>query len=936
MDFKGIGFNHSISAAKNLESVNIRQIAIETQDAQLLAVLCRSGELDILELDDDLAKLTMVQIANGAGLDLEDYSIYNFKNDHKMENLIAKVFGGHNSELKLYLLSLGALVPIKLLDSQPHLIQSIMIRSLSHDRNHLEFLVKQFWYEWIRNSYFDGFLCSVLTSGIGAMNDEVQDALVLITAVMMLDMPKNGAILLLAAAISSKRSSIMSILKLPVFTCLSLCQNDPILLEILKPIQKKLDAMPVLSSTRPVAIVSTSARDLLFDLVRGVCTRGIDTDTKNVSHETLNIAIWCARIDSYRNYTDLDQFTRIIPTIPGQLLFPVTKFLINLQIQGLYPDYILMNMFPKLCALKDPYCINEMYKVVKAKYLGTEFNDMRLGLIAAHRLWTTDKRVSSELVTAIFQIHQHLKSEYDHKDLEGHQIQPFGLLEVSVSNIVADICDNDPFICGKQLVPLIVPSIAISDRRPKELRTVEQELISNFFKSYVLLCEHDVIDLQTGWESVLKSFWDINLQNDSVLIQFLKYFMLMMDKLNTVRELSDSEISFKDFIIGCIEKLLAHPSEPVSQAAYEALSHCMATDTNSLLKYVTPESVHGSLHKLEKFLVRKVAAEIVQMSRPVFKGISIEQGGKRRDNIDSSIVDASNLITNMVQLYMNDSATKTVLAPIILYSKPTTFSEALIFELCENIVYTDGIEVIDTINGWIYLFENYLTLNSEIVVTEISTALIMHVDSLNSPKLICSFLLALTSLLLSASNLHYAVAANLMSRILDFFDNRMDITSYDSVREHSSLCVALLSKISLNTAILSKAIKTCLESPDSFIRGYTCAIVAADGLLFDYTVSNFIETCYVHHEWVSEGSAIGYATLLGAYHHFKPEKPAVAAITRDAYDALGAYNSGQDIPAKTVINSIWIVSQCSSHELNFAPLIAKSLTYSLEKVFRNN
>ena len=940
MDFKGIGFNHSISAAKSFESLNIRQMAIETRDAELLAVLCRSGELDILELDDELAKLTMVQIANGAGLDLEDYSIYNFKNDHKMKNLIAKVFGGHNSELKLYLLSLGAQVPIKLLDSQPHLVQSIMIRGLSQDRKHLEFLVKQFWYEWIRNSNFDGFLCSVLTSSIAAMNDELQDVIVVLTVVMLLDMPKNGAILLLGASIGSKRSNIMRMLKLPVFTSLSLCQNDPMLLEILKSFQKKLDMMPVQISTRPVALVSSSsARDLLFDLVRGVCICGIDTDTKNVSLETLNIAIWCARLDLYRNCADLDQFTRSIPTIPERLVFPVTKFLINLHNQGFYPDYILMNLFPKLCALKDPYCINEMYKVVKANYLSPEFNDMRMGLIAAHKLWTTDKRVSNELVTAIFQIHQRLKSEYDHKDLDGDQIQPFGLLEISLSNIVADICDNDPFFCGKQLLPLIVPSIAISDRRPKELRTVEQELISNFFKSYVLLCEHDVIDLQTGWESVLKSYWDFNLQSDSVLIQFLKYFKLVMDKLNAVRELSDSEISFKDMIIGCIEKLLVHASETVSQAAYEALSQGMAADTESLLKYLTPESVHGNLHKLEKFLVHKIAAEIKQMSRPVFKGFSIEQGGKRRDNIialDSNIIDGSNIIANMVQLYVNDSARRTVLAPIILYSRPTTISEALIIELCENIVYTDGIEVIDTINGWIYLFENYLTLKSDIVVTEFCTALVMHVDSLNSPKLICSFLLALTSLLLSASNLQYAIAANLMSKILDFFDNRMDITSYDSVREHSSLCVALLSKISLNTAILSKAIKICLESPDSFVRGYTCAVVAADGLLFDYTVSNFIETCYVHHEWISEGSAIGYATLLGAYHQFKPEKPAVATITKDAYDALGAYIAGKDIPAKAVINSIWIASHCSSHESNFAPLIAKSLSHSLEKVFRNN
>jgi hypothetical protein len=88
----------------------------------------------------------------------------------------------------------------------------------------------------------------------------------------------------------------------------------------------------------------------------------------------------------------------------------------------------------------------------------------------------------------------------------------------------------------------------------------------------------------------------------------------------------EKEVEFRNQMLGNLVPLLEHKDMTVCEAAFAAL---LLFPMEDVQQYIPPPSVLLSKGIYSDFLLQKIQLECRNMSRPVFKALSVEEGGKR-------------------------------------------------------------------------------------------------------------------------------------------------------------------------------------------------------------------------------------------------------------------------------------------------------------------
>lgn len=374
---------------------------------------------------------------------------------------------------------------------------------------------------------------------------------------------------------------------------------------------------------------------------------------------------------------------------------------------------------------------------------------------------------------------------------------------------------------------------------------------------------------------------------------------------------SDAEVEFRGEILNKhLVPLLDHPDEMVRSEAlialkafkFEEVEHIIPRPVEFVAKVLSKEL---PLNAACDFLVTRIEEECLNMSRPVFKGLSIEPGAKGAAKVSSKpdstkldgiVVGLNNISSQLLSDWKARHANRSGIACAFLLYPSIESKESL--EEAIGLVMKDVstafgscLVPIDLREAWLSyctFFINYLYQEIEsskfdaeekerllkVNVHEVVTKHLQMVDSTipstaNLGVIICS------SLLLAAYQLHFFPFGETISLVISKYLAVMEAPSTPK-EVLNSLAFSLADLLDLADTAASDAIISLIwsqsaQSIDSFALGFANSKILYRTLSFSTPLqsakatSEFLGRYWEDNEgWKSLGAAIGFSLILAS------------------------------------------------------------------------
>ncbi|KAJ2991997.1 hypothetical protein HDV02_003357 [Globomyces sp. JEL0801] len=470
---------------------------------------------------------------------------------------------------------------------------------------------------WSRQSIVDQRTLTVLTSIIQTYDAtiDVYKITIVVSSSIMLDQPLNKQIFqLLQWSVnglinSSYWDRIYKVAFLPIIACLMLPvavltakdsyrQSVYNLLNVLETAKtntpdgdiREMDPVDLRNSVYQLYITFTS-------FLNG------DKISKNFTAiESLHTLLFSARLFSSNNqvgYKTLQYFNENILLYRKTDMLKVLSLYLYLIKRQRFQHYILTKSIPALCAFKDPFITNASLKITLQIIKPQQFVTVLelIGLECLIEIWKIQPRIWNHIKIYISNWSNRFKNSQGGGKIKPQSvIQKENELEIVVTKSILYFCETDPLKCGADLIPVIISLLKLS-------------LTPDFGHTRNASFE------ATGY--LLSSF------NECI----------MADITSPRSDAKEKDVLFRTEILQqYLTPLLDHPNVEIQNEVYSALRFFPMDEILELIP--SPAEFLEIFYKSSlpdayaSFLIKRIEFECLNMSRPVFKGLSSEPGAK--------------------------------------------------------------------------------------------------------------------------------------------------------------------------------------------------------------------------------------------------------------------------------------------------------------------
>jgi hypothetical protein len=320
----------------------------------------------------------------------------------------------------------------------------------------------------------------------------------------------------------------------------------------------------------------------------------------------------------------------------------------------------------------------------------------------------------------------------------------------------------------------------------------------------------------------------------------------------------EKEVEFRNQMFVVLKTLMENEDPSIYEAAFSALLSFPGEDMEPLIPEPT-ELLRRGINS--DFLIQKIQMECRDMSRPVFKGLSIEEGGKKATE---ATYDFSNRISSIEDRILQ-----------LWGQKPKQLGPAALFCLrskdwkqdCDQLreISLQEQHCLDALEGYTYFWSRATKLqqSSTMAVDEMFGYIMAQLTKTNTPNTLMNLILSGTGLATACIGTNFSTKWT--HQWLEYLKLKLD----ENMSRDVEGCVLLsLSKLirtrkSFDSELWQMVWNRCIGP------GYLHAISACILLtLVSHTehyskcIEEYMERWYSHEKWKSVGAAIGFAVLL--------------------------------------------------------------------------
>jgi hypothetical protein len=383
----------------------------------------------------------------------------------------------------------------------------------------------------------------------------------------------------------------------------------------------------------------------------------------------------------------------------------------------------------------------------------------------------------------------------------------------------------------------------------------------------------------------------------------------------------EKEVEFRNQMLTVLQTYLESDDASICEAAYSALVFFPADEIESLIPQPI-ELLKNGIYS--DFLIQKIQMECRDMARPVFKGLSIEEGGKKAKEANNDFsMRISSLEQQFLQLWKQKPKQLGPAGLFCLHSKDWKQDSDRLREMTLQEQHC-----IDALEGYTLFWSRSVKLQdrSDVAVDEMFGYIMTQFTVATTPNVLMNLILSGTGL--AVASIGMSISTKWIHQWVEYVRAKLDENSSRDVEGCLLLCLVRLirSRKSFDLELSQLVWNRCI-GPGYLHAISACKLLALVSHTANHTqwIEEYMDR-YFDNSWKSVGAAIGFSVLLKEnkiYHESVSLR--VSEMLNNAKSSLG----GKSNNVEEIIGACWLLS-CLESE-NAWEIIHEKLIRAIEK-----
>ncbi|KAJ3271891.1 hypothetical protein HDV01_006105 [Terramyces sp. JEL0728] len=649
-------------------------------------------------------------------------------------------------------------------------------------------------------------------------------------------------------------------------------------------------------------------------------------------------------------YSTMEAFNEHISSFRQKDMLKILSAYLYLVKKEKFVQYILAKSIPAMVKLNDPFVTNTSLQITLSFLKPQEFvsNLEFIGLEAITNIWKEQPRVWNHIKVYIANWAGRFKqSQGAGKVKTRDTIDKEDELEKVVCTAIFNFCLHNPQIIGADLLPVIISLLKTPNVRDfGKTRDLSEFGTGKVLSAFLVCIDAELSTTKAAWNVVFKRYFETLDESSYVTIyeNVCKFFSIVAQKTDE----TEKSILFRAEILhNYLVPLLSHSNYDVRNYALLALEDFPEEDIAEHrvqpLGYLDEALKSGLADSYKNFIVKRIEYEVENMSRPVFKGISMEVGAKamKRDllskkedlRIDISMLEEISTEMYAVLQDTTDTILRQAFVNSILCFPPKQNTIEATFQLIETILnlITKEISIsysplsfVEVLEGCTSFWQRQISFLMHLQKDEASLkehldgyakSLITKIEQSLLPSSSSIMLMFLSGLSIALHQLEFLPTSVFTESVIEKLFQILTEKRFSSEVQSSTIIsltfIATYIQI-MDYKLLEKIWHACLSDGAKFSFGFCAAKVLSVYVLsgsdeaksfLDQFLLRFFDQSK---GWISNGAAIGFAILLKDSQNVEEEyKDALLAVVDHAKKSLVAT---EQLDKAAVVSSCWILA----------------------------